>query len=171
MTHLFTNRTLNMNKAAKPALFAAVLLANALTSAAPAVAQSITADVRQLEGAWTIIFTSGRVKTSGFFTRDGSMFIQNAIPNIQPGMIGMHGTGEWVRSGNGQFDLTWIYPVVNVLDGTYIGQYKDKARIHYNADGALEGDYTFEFTLADGTYQFGGGGKIGMVRVRIEPLP
>jgi len=171
VTHLFTNQTLTLSRVSRPALRVAVLLATAMTLTTPASAQPPPADVRQLEGAWMISFTSGRVKTSGFFNRDGSMFVQNALPNIQPGLIGMHGTGEWVRSGDGQFDLTWVFPVVSAVDGTYIGQYKDLARIHFNADGTLEGDSTWAFTLADGTYQFGGPQTVHFVRVRIEPMP
>ena len=71
----------------------------------------------------------------------------------------------------GNFDLTWIYPIVSSVDGSYIGEFKDLARIHYNADGTLEGIATFKFTLATGTVQFAGSGKLKMVRVRIEPMP
>ena len=174
MTHLFTNRTLTMRRAAKPALFVAVILATALMPAAPAVAQTDVGNKQKLEGAWRVEWLgdpgSLSGKTSGFFNRDGTLFIQNQVPDGN-GRHGLHGTGEWVRSGNRQFDLTWIYPIVSSVDGTYIGEFKDLARIHYNADGTLEGIATFKFILADGTVQFAGSGKLKMVRVRIEPMP
>ena len=174
MTHLFTNRNLTCYKAVKPALLLAALFSTALMSTSPAVAQTV-GNEQQLEGAWSIDLLgdpgSITVKTSGFFNRDGSLFIQNVVPNILPGALIVHGTGEWVRSGNRQFDLTWIYPVVSSVDGSYIGEFKDLARIHYNADGTLEGISTFKFILADGTVQFAGSSKLKMVRVRIEPMP
>jgi len=130
---------------------------------------------QQLTGSWSIQFLvdggPGTTKTSGIFNRDGSIFVQNVIPNVLPNMLIMHGTGEWTRSRNGDFDLTWIYPVVSALDGTYIGEFKDLARIHYNSDGTLGGDSTWAFTLADGTFQFGGVQKLKLVRVRVQPMP
>ena len=174
MTHLFTNRLLTL-KTAKPTLLLAALFSTALMSTWPAVAQTDVGNEQKLEGAWSIDVLgdpgSITVKTSGFFNRDGSLFIQNVVPNIVPGALIVHGTGEWVRSGHRQFDLTWIYPIVSTADGSYIGEFKDLARIHYNADGTLEGISTFKFTLADGTVQFAGSSKLKMVRVRVEPMP
>jgi len=175
MTHLFTNRKLTMYQTARQALFVGLVLANALRAAEPAGAQPIAAGGQHLDGAWIIDLLgdpgSLTVKTSGFFTIDGSMFINNVVPNVLPGMIILQGTGEWVRSGNQQFDLTWIYPVVSAVDGSYKGVFKDLAKIHYNADGTLEGDSTFAFILADGSTAFSGTQKLKAVRVRIEPLP
>jgi hypothetical protein len=154
----------------------AVLLATAMLSAAPAVAQGpIAAGGQQLEGAWTIDLLGDppglSVKTTGLLHLDGSVLIQNVVPDM-PGTKTMHGTGEWVRSGNREFDLTWIYIVVSAVDGSYLGVFTDRAKIHYNADGtALEGNFTFEVTLADGSKPFAGTGKFKAVRVRIEPLP
>ena len=87
------------------------------------------------------------------------------------GMLILNGTGAWVRSGNRQFDLTWIYPVVSTIDGSYIGEFKDLARINLNDDGTMTGVSTFAFTLADGTVAFAGSQKVKMVRLRVEPMP
>jgi hypothetical protein len=174
MTHLF-NQTLTLSKTAKQALFVGVILASALIPAVTAFSQQIPGGGQQIQGTWRIGFNvkpgSSAVGTSGSFTNDGVMFVQNIIPNILPGMLITNGTGEWVRSGNRQFDLTWIYPVVSAVDGTYIGEFKDLARVHYNADGTLEGPSTYAFILADGTVSFGASQTIKLVRIRIEPLP
>ena len=173
MTHIFTKRILSPHKPAT--LLLAALFSTALMSTSPAVAQTAVGKDQKLEGAWRIEWVgvspgalSG--KTSGFFNRDGTLFIQNLAPR-RPGINGGHGTGEWVRSGRRQFDLTWIYPIVSEVDGSYIGEFKDLARIHYNDDGTLEGDATFTFTLADGSVAFAGSSKLNMVRVRIEHMP
>ena len=175
MTQLFTNRNPIRHKAAGPARLVAMLIAIALLSAAPVVAQPSAARGQSLEGTWRIDFLGDpgflTVKTSGFFTSDGSMFVQNVVPNIAPGMLILNGTGAWVRSGNRQFDLTWIYPVVSPIDGSYIGEFKDLARIYLNDDGTLTGVSTFAFTLADGTVAFAGSQKVKMVRLRVEPMP
>ena len=175
MTQLFTNRNPIRHKAARPARLVAMLVATALLSVAPAVAQPSAARGHNLEGTWRIDLIGDpgflTVKTSGFFTSDGSMFVQNAVPNIAPGMLILNGTGAWVRSGNRQFDLTWIYPVVSPIDGSYIGEFKDLARIYLNYDGTLTGVSTFAFTLADGTVAFAGSQKVKMVRLRVEPMP
>ena len=175
MTHFF-KRVLTLHKTARPALLLAALFSTALMSTSPAVAQTGVGNEQKLEGAWSIDVSgvtpgSGGSKTSGFFNRDGSLFIQNLTPNLVPGLYGGHGTGEWVRSGHRQFDLTWIYPIVSSVDGSYVGEFKDLARIRYNDDGTLEGMATFKFTLANGTVQFAGSSKLKMVRVRIEPIP
>jgi hypothetical protein len=175
MTHLFTNQTLTLYKAAMPALATMALFATALITTGSAEAQPIGAGGQRLDGAWTIDLLgdpgSITVKTSGFFTLDGSMFINNAVPNVLPGMIVLHGTGVWARSGNRQFDLTWIYPVVSAVDGSYVGEFKDLARVHYNADGTLSGDSTFSYILVNGTTAFAGSQRIKLVRVAIESLP
>ena len=175
MTHLFSRRILTLHKPAKPAaLLLAALFSTALMSTSPAVAQTDVGNKQKLEGAWRVEWLgdpgSLSGKTSGFFNRDGTLFIQNQVPDGR-GIHGLHGTGEWVRSGNRQFDLTWIYPIVSSVDGSYIGEFKDLARIHYNADGTLEGISTFKFTLADGTVTFTGSGRLKMVRVQIEHMP
>jgi hypothetical protein len=144
--------------------------------AAPAVAEGpLDAGGQQLVGAWTIELAGDppalSVKTSGLFTMDGSVLIQNVVPDM-PGTKVIQGIGEWVRSGNREFDLTWTYLIVSTIDGSYIGVFKDRARVHYNADGtALDGNFTFEVTLADGSKPFAGTGKFKGTRVRIEPLP
>ena len=175
MTHLFTDRNLTLHKTAKPALLLAALFSTALISTLPAVAQTDGGNQQKLEGAWRVEWlgtSPGALsgKTSGFFNRDGTLFIQNGVPD-GGGTHSLHGTGEWVRSGHRQFDLTWIYPIVSTVDGSYIGEFKDLARIHYNDDGTLEGISTFKFILPDGTVQFAGSSKLKMVRVRIEHMP
>ncbi|MDP2998257.1 MAG: hypothetical protein Q8N47_12280 [Bryobacterales bacterium] len=154
----------------------AVLLATACLWAAPVLAQKPAADGgQQLEGAWTIELIGDppalSVKTSGLFTQDGAVFIQNVVPDV-PGTEVVQGVGEWARSGNREFDLTWIYLIVSPTDGSYMGVFKDRAKIRYNADGtALEGNFAFQVTLADGSQPFVGAGKFKAVRVRIDPLP
>ena len=175
MTHVLTQRILTLHKPAA-ALLLAALFATAFMSPSPVVAQTDVGNEQKLEGAWSIEVSgtspgSGSGKTSGFFNRDGSVFIQNLTPSLVPGMYGGHGTGEWVRSGHRQFDLTWIYPIVSSVNGSYIGEFKDLARIHFKADGNLEGISTFKFTLADGTVQFAGSSNLKMVRVRVEQMP
>ena len=175
MTQLFTNQNPIRRQAARLARLMAMLIATALMPAVPVVAQPAVAGRHHLEGTWRIDFLGDpgflTVKTSGFFTSDGSMFVQNPVPNIAPGMLILNGTGAWVRSGNRQFDLTWIYPVVSPIDGSYIGEFKDLARIYLNDDGTLTGVSTFAFTLADGTVAFAGSQKVKMVRLRVEPMP
>lgn len=176
MTYRFTNQTSTRLNTARPAFIGAVLIAAALISATPVRTQTIAADVQPLQGAWMMDYLgeggslSGR--TSAIFTSDGSVFVQNTVPNILPEAIVLHGTGEWVRSADGQFDLTWIYPVVSATDGSNMGMFKDRAKLRYSSDGkTLEGRLTFQYTLPDGTVAFDGTSQMKLVRVRIEPLP
>ncbi len=188
MTYRFTNQTSTRLNTARPALIGAVLIAAALIAATPVRTQTIAADVQPfgssreskvtttLKGAWMMDYLgeggslSGR--TSAIFTSDGSVFVQNTVPNILPGAIILHGTGEWVRSADGRFDLTWIYPVVSATNGSNMGMFKDRAKLLYSADGkTLEGRLTFQYTLPDGTVAFDGTSQMKLVRVRIEPLP
>lgn len=79
--------------------------------------------------------------------------------------------GEWVRTGNREFALTWISIITNATDGTYFGMFQDKATLHYNADlTELSGDFTFDAFLADGTKVFSGKGKMTATRIRVAPL-
>lgn len=135
---------------------------------------------QQLEGAWIIDLASDPapgpipvappVKTSGLLSRDGTVLIQNVIPDM-PGSRVIQGVGEWVRTGNREFALTWTFVIVSTVDGTYIGAFTDRAKLRYNPElNELSGDFTFEVTLADGSKPFGGAGKMKAKRLAIVPL-
>ncbi len=110
------------------------------------------------------------MKSSGIFMRDGSLFIQNVLPDSPGTRIG-HAVGEWVRSGNREFDLTWIFIVVSSADGSYVGTFKNRGKVRYNSDATqLDGSYSFDYMLADGTKVFAGTGKVKATRIRVEPM-
>ena len=157
--------------------FLAVFLAASLGSVALA-ADSPTIDVggQQLTGAWVITLSSDTAgaappqTTSGILSSAGTVFIQNTVPDM-PGTKLIQGVGEWVRIGNRQFALTWVYIITNAADGTYVGMFQDKATLQYNSDlTQLSGDFSFEVTLADGSKPFSGTGKMKAARVAIVPL-
>ena len=154
-------------------ILAALVVAVCMSSVS-LMAQPMSAGGQQLEGAWVIDLVgdppAASAKTSGIFDRDGTVFIQNTVPD-RPGTRTIDGTGEWVRTGDREFALTWVYIVV-AADGSYFGMFKDRAKIRLSADGTeLNGDFTFEVSLPDGTVVFSGTGKFHAVRVRVEPLP
>jgi hypothetical protein len=153
---------------------AAVLAAALLVTASLSAEGPVSAGGQQLEGAWVIDLLgdppAASARTSGLFGRDGTIFIQNTVPDF-PGVRTIQGVGEWVRTGDREFALTWVYIVVSTVDGSYFGTFKDRAKVSYSADGSqLTGQFTFEVTLADGSKPFSGTGKVQATRVRVEPL-
>lgn len=178
MTHLFTNRIMKVSKAARVALSLALITLTLclLASDSPA---AVDVGGQDLNGAWIITLAADPgagaappQQTSGILSRDGTVFIQNTVPDTL-GPANTHviqGVGEWVRTGNREFALTWTYLIVSTVDGTYLGMFQDKATLHYNADlTELSGDFSSEATFF-GSVVFSTKGKITATRIRVVPL-
>lgn len=153
----------------------ALLCAFSLTGAR---AEDITAGGQRLEGAWTVRLTTesssdpsiavSSAEVMAAFAGDGVMFIDNVVPD-PPGLRTKDGKGEWVRSGNRQFDLTWRYVIAATADGSSVGAFVDRARLVLSADGTqISGVYTFEARLTDGSVPLKGRGRITGTRIAVS---
>jgi hypothetical protein len=131
---------------------------------------------QNLTGAWNVTIDFGGViptcSAPAVNNRDGGIVSNACTANESPGY------GQWVRTGNGEFALTFVgleYGVDEntgaVLGTSTIGKYKVRANINLGNDGQeFSGPFKTEIFDLDGNLQFTVDGTVTGKRIVVEPF-
>ena len=135
---------------------------------------------QQLQGAWlmtTVDPPAGAGPTRplnalALFNRDGGSQTTAAVTN-PPGIIQSEGLGEWVRTAENEFVVTWMYTNALVLDAqgnaVDLGLFRIQVKLSYNADRTqLSGPVKFAALDLNGSVLFSGESAVVLKRI---PLP
>jgi len=126
---------------------------------------------QSLEGAWNvkIEFDTPGVEgctAPGLNTRDGGVIAAGCSLAESPGY------GRWVRTGNNQFETTFIGQGFDLATGAINSTYKVRARARLRKDlQQFTGPFVTDVFALDGTLVFTASGIVTADRVNVEPLP
>jgi hypothetical protein len=131
---------------------------------------------QNLAGAWNVTIDFGGVlpacSAPALNTRDGGIVSNACFPNESTGY------GQWMRTGNGEFAITFVgleYEVDEdtgaVLGASTTGTYKVRANITLSSDAQqFTGPFKTEIFDLDGNLIFTVTGTVTAKRVVVEPL-
>ena len=121
-----------------------------------------------LAGAWniTIAFddpTLAGCTTPGLNTADGGVLAQGCDLSESPGY------GQWQRTGNGQFAVTFSGVNFGPLGTGITGSYKVRATLLVDGE-TFSGPFVTDVFALDGTPLVSASGTVSAQRIGIEPL-
>ena len=126
---------------------------------------------QSLEGAWNvkIEFDTPGVEgctAPGMITRDGGVIAAGCSLAESPGY------GQWVRTGNRRFGITFVGHGFDLTTGAINSTYKVRARVRLHQDlQQFSGPFVTDVFAPDGTLVFTASGIVTADRVNVEPLP
>jgi hypothetical protein len=123
---------------------------------------------QRLAGAWnvTINFDDPALvgcTTPGLFTKDGGVVAQGCDVSLSPGY------GQWQRTGNGEFAVTFTGVSYGPPGTGTTGSYKVRSTLQFSGD-TLTGPFLTEIFALDGTLLLSASGEVTLQRIGIEPL-
>ena len=134
-------------------------------------AQADPESSQSLAGAWNvkIEFDTPGIEgctAPGMNTRDGGVMAAGCSLAESPGY------GQWVRTGNRQFGVTFIGQGFDLATGAINSTYKVRASVRLTQDlQRFSGPFVTDVFAPDGTLVFTASGLVTADRVHVEPLP
>jgi hypothetical protein len=134
-------------------------------------AQADPKSSQSLAGAWNvkIEFDTPGVEgctAPGVLSADGGIVASGCSLAEGPGY------GRWVRTGNNQFETTFIGQGFDLTTGAINSTYKVRARARLSQDlQQFSGPFVTDVFALDGTLVFTATGLVTADRVNVEPLP
>jgi hypothetical protein len=127
-----------------------------------------TAGEQSIAGAWnvTIVFDNPALvgcTTPGLLTADGGDIAAGCDVSESPGY------GQWRRTGNGEFAITFVGVNFGAAGTGIVGTYKVRSRVTLN-EGTLTGPFLAEVFAPDGTVLVSETGRVIARRIGIEPF-
>ena len=119
-------------------------------------------------GAWNVTITFDNptlvgCTAPGLFTKDGGVVAQGCDVSLSPGY------GQWQRTGNGEFAVTFTGVSYGPPGTGTTGSYKVRSTLQFSGD-TLHGPFLTEIFALDGTLLLSASGEVTLQRIGIEPL-
>jgi hypothetical protein len=148
-----------------------IILAGTLAGwSATGFAQSV-ASGQSLEGAWNVKIESDApaidgCAAPGLITSDGGIIAAGCSLAESPGY------GQWVRTGNRRFAVTFVGQGFDLATGAINSTYKVRASVRLSGDlQQFSGPFVTDIFAPDGTLIFTASGTVTADRITVEPLP
>jgi hypothetical protein len=149
-----------------------IILAGTLAGwSATGFAESNAWSGQSLEGAWNVKIASDTPGIDGcaapaVITRDGGIVAAGCSLAVSPGY------GQWVRTGNHRFALTFVGQGFDLATGAINSTYKVRARVRLRQDlQQFSGPFVTDIFALDGSLILTATGTVTADRVTVEPLP
>jgi hypothetical protein len=149
-----------------------IILAGTLAGwSATGFAQSNARSGQSLHGAWNVRIESDTPAIDGCaapatITRDGGIIAAGCSLAVSPGY------GQWVRTGNRSFAVTFVGQGFDLATGAINSTYKVRANVTLSQDlQQFSGPFVTDIFALDGTLIFSANGTVTADRVVVEPLP
>ena len=149
-----------------------IILAGTLAGwSATGFAQSTAWSGQSLEGAWNVTIESDTPGIDGcaapaMITSDGGIIAAGCSLAVSPGY------GQWVRTGNRRFAVTFVGQGFDPATGAINSMYKVRARVRLRQDlQQFSGPFVTDIFALDGSLILTASGTVTANRVTVEPLP
>jgi hypothetical protein len=134
-------------------------------------AQSNSQSGQSLQGAWNVKIESDTPGIDGcvapaLITRDGGIIAAGCSLAVSPGY------GQWVRTGNRSFAVTFVGQGFDLATGAISSTYMVRASVTLRQDlQQFSGPFVTDIFALDGSLIFTANGTVTVDRVVVEPLP
>lgn len=138
---------------------------------ATASAQADSKSGQSLAGAWNVKIEFDTPGIEGC-TAPGVISADGGIVAAGCSLAESAGYGQWVRAGNGTFNITFVGQGFDLATGAITSTYKVRARVTLSQDlQQFSGPFVTDVFALDGTLLFTATGTVTADRVTVEPLP